>query len=153
MAKNVWMYARSQPNCRAVLYWDSPCLLLELEVSISGCQAHTPALCSIWIYQSTELNAAREKHFSSDELFSFLVWINKRPLPLLLVSKLWGKKCLKYLHNAWAIEAPLLAPSLQMAICWCGSMPTHTTCARAWHMSNPNIGHGLQNYEPVTAFH
>lgn len=40
-----------------------------------------------------------------------------------------------------------------MAICWCGSMPTHTPYARAWHMSNPNIGHGLQNYEPVTAFH
>lgn len=68
------------------------CRLLELEVSISGCPAHTTALCLIWIYQSTELNAAREKDFGPNELFSFLVWINKRPLPLLLVSKLWGTK-------------------------------------------------------------
>lgn len=68
------------------------CLLLELEVSLSECQAHTLALCLIWIYQRTELNAARKKDFGSDELFSFLVWINKKPLPLLLVSKLWGTK-------------------------------------------------------------
>lgn len=39
------------------------CRLLELEVSISACPAHTTALCLIWIYQSTELNAAREKGF------------------------------------------------------------------------------------------
>lgn len=76
-----------------------PCLtdipqgrLLELEVSVSGCPAHTTALCLIWIYWSTELNAAREKDFGSNELFSFLVWINRRPLPLLLVNELWGTK-------------------------------------------------------------
>lgn len=84
------MYARSQPNCRAVLDWETP-------VPASGAggfiiKAHTLALCLIWIYQRTELNAAREKDFGSDELFSFLVWINKKPLPLLLVSKLWGTK-------------------------------------------------------------
>ena len=92
-------------------------LLLELEVSMSGCQAHTIALCLIWIYQSTELNAAREKDFGSEEVFSSLGQINKWPLPLFSVSKLWGKKCLKYLHKAQAIEAPLLAASLQMVIC------------------------------------
>ena len=124
-------------------------LLLELEVSMSGCQDHIIALCLIWIYQSTELNAAREKDFGSDEVFSFLGRINKRPLPLFSVSKLqWREK------NAWNISISLLSwhhlyrrSSVSMAAC-----PLTRLCARAWHMSQPNIGHGLQNDEPATAF-
>lgn len=86
------MYDRPQPNCRAVLDWDIPMPASGAGGFSIRVQAHTLALCLIWIHQSTELNAAREKDFRSDELFSFLTTINKRPLPLLLVRKLWGTK-------------------------------------------------------------
>lgn len=51
----------TQTNCRAVL--DRFLQLLELEFSMSGCQAHIIALCLIRTYQSTELDVAKRKGF------------------------------------------------------------------------------------------